>query len=95
MTRLTMCLLASTALFAPSLAMADDPVRGLFNRAADAVRQSIVTADASGWRNDVRGDDARDGDDDRDDDDDDDDDNRGDDDDDGNDDSDDGEGSDD
>ncbi|MGS4944855.1 hypothetical protein ACVDG3_05210 [Meridianimarinicoccus sp. RP-17] len=77
MTRLTLCLLATTTLCAPTLALADDPVRNFLSRAAQEVRDSIDTAEARGWRNEARGDrDDRDDndDDDRDDDDDDDDD---------------------
>ena len=71
MTRLTLCLLASTALFAPSLAMADDPVTNFLNRAGDEIRQTIAAIEAGDGRRAAR--DDRYDDDDRDDDDDDDD----------------------
>lgn len=83
MTRLTLCLLATTTFCAPTVALADDPVRNFLSRAAQEVRESIDSAEARGWRNESRGsrDDDRndrdDNDDDRNDDDDDDDDDRG------------------
>ena len=71
MTRLTLCLLASTALFAPSLAMADDPVTRFLDRAGAEIRETIAAIESGDQRRAAR--DDRD-DDDRDDDDDDDDD---------------------
>lgn len=42
-------------LCAPSLALADNPVRDFLSRAAQEVRNSIDTAEARDWRNDARG----------------------------------------
>ncbi len=72
MTRLTLCLLASTTLCAPTMALADDPVRNFLTRAAQEVRDNIASAEARGWRDDSRDDRNDRDDDDRDDDDDDD-----------------------
>lgn len=56
MTRLTLCLLATTTLCVPTMALADDPVSNFFSRAVNEVRSSIDNADSRGWRNEVRGD---------------------------------------